>query len=305
MPMQDRHLPLRLVIEPTGPAARPGAAGPATASAVVEPWIDATGREFGYCRVEGDGYHVCLYDFGSFTFTRHSTAVRGAPERGVALDAFYALFWREIAPCVLQQHSWEILHASGLVVGGACIALCGNSQMGKSTLAHAWRRRGGCVYADESIPFRVRERSVAIGPLPFWIRLRPASLRYFNGSEGSIDERSQPLRAESPPAAVNGGVLRAIYLLDHRRDAEGSVRLEAIPPPEALPALLEQAICLTLRDRARNREMVETYITLADTLPTYCLSYPTGLHHVDAVLDRLADHVTHQAAGTASGRSPR
>ena len=109
--------------------------------------------------------------------------------------------------------------------------------------------------------------------------------------------RPLPLAGRAhPEPALNGELLRAIYLLERRRDeappASGypPVLLERTAPEEALFALLQQAICLTLKDRARNRHMMESYMALANAVPTFRLSYPTGLGYVDTILDRLTLH---------------
>src|SRR5438309_5970510 len=147
-PTQSTALPLRLVIDPDDAVARSPASGrvpacgwaaaspefdpgtdPALRAPAFEPWTDAAGCDYGYSFEEEGWYHIRLYGIGSFAFTRHSSLVRGAPEAGVSPDYFHDVFCRQIMPVVLQHHSWEVLHASGLVVVGACLALCGDAEM--------------------------------------------------------------------------------------------------------------------------------------------------------------------------------
>jgi hypothetical protein len=306
----DWELPVGLTIDHEGAAE--GQFPPTALSCAeyhAERWVDMFGRDYG-CYFEKDGaFHVRIYGVGSFIFTRQSMHVRGVPEGGLAPDAFTAAFHREVVPFVLQRHSWEVLHASGLVIAGECVALCGNSEMGKSTLAHAWRRRGGSVYADDAIPFRVERGSISIQTFPFQIRLRPSSLRYFEAQNGKM---SQPEPDRLPAAMMESTVglpptsdarhLRAIYLLDRRHEAEGPVQLEAVSPQTALPALLHQAYCLTLQDQKRNRQMVAHYIALVNAVPIFRLSYPTGLGYVEAILDELTAHGMQRATGQCPGR---
>src|SRR5688500_9196009 len=184
---------------------------PAEANLPIEPWIDPTGRDYGYCYENGDTYTIQIHGAGRFAFGRQSTEVRGTPQAGVEPEAFRDVFCREIVPFVLQRHSWEVLHASGLVVEGWGVALCGNSQMGKSTLAHAWHRRVSGIYADDAIPFRLEGPSIRIGSAPFRIRLRPPSRRYFEaaGKQGTVAP-PEPPGPSLPPAPY----LKVIYLLD-------------------------------------------------------------------------------------------
>jgi hypothetical protein len=159
--------------------------------------------------------------------------------------------------------------------------------MGKSTLAHAWRQRGGPIFADDAIPFRMEEGRTRIHAIPFEIRLRPASREFF-GVPATVEEA--PLSPQEPHRPILR-FLDRIYLLDRRVEMNGDVTIEPVAPEVALPALLHQAYCLTLRDRQRNSQMVETYMALVNRLTTYQLSYPTGLNHLDPILDRLFDHV--------------
>jgi hypothetical protein len=283
MPNKDGGLPVRLIIRSSDAAPSCGAAPQPGADASVERWTDPTGYEHGYSIENGDSYLIHLHGAGHFAFSRHSDQVYGVREPGVATDVFAELFRRQILPFVLQRQRWEVLHACGLVAAGTCIALCGDSQMGKSTLAHAWSRRGGRVFADDAVPFRVEGGRVLLRPIPFRLRLRPPTLQYY----GPCDPH--PGKA---PGMTAGAVLGAIYLLDRRLDdEEGLVRLEPAGPEAALAALLRQAYCLTLRNRDHNRQMIETYLSLMGVVPTFHLSYPTGLDHVETILDRVAAHI--------------
>jgi hypothetical protein len=186
-----------------------------------------------------------------------------------------------------------VLHANGLIVAGAHVALCGSSRMGKSTLAYAWRQRGGQVYADDAVPFRVEAGAVFAHSLPFRIRPRRGARDFFGPSPPAS---SSSIKNPQPATGVSPGPLRTIYLLDRRTDDTGPVELRAVRPDEALPVLLGQSFYLHLRDPNRNRDMIANYAALVTAVPVYQLSYPTGLNHVGATLDRIALHEAGQAA---------
>lgn len=286
MHADTRQLPTSLTLDAATAAVVKATAAPADA---IERWTSLGGHAYGYYWREGDGHRIHLYGVGSFAFSTHSTQVRGAPEPGVEPDIFYASFCREVAPFVLQRHSWEVLHASGLVVADQPIALCGDSETGKSTLADAWHRRGGPTFADDAIPFRIEGRAARLDWMPF--RLRP---RTPHGEQSRC--REAPARAEEYSARQNAlgpdAALGAVYLLERRcDDGDAAVRLEPLAPTALLPELLYQAYCLTLGDRERNRQMVAAYMGLANGTPACRLSYPTGLQYVDSILDCVAEHV--------------
>jgi hypothetical protein len=297
--------PVHLVIDSQGAAASPAVA-PGEVVLSFQPWLDITGRDFGYGFEDDEGYHLYVHGLGSFHFTRNAGVVRAVPAPEVTQDTLRDTFRRHILPRVLQWHGWEVIHASGLVVAGAGIALCGDSEAGKSTLAYAWRRRGGDIYADDAVFLRVEASSVSLQPLPFRIRLRPPSSSYFGAGVPDLNKPGENGCSAATPCGI---ALRAIYLLQRRREGgEGECTLQPVAPADAFAALLQQSFCLTAQDRARNCRMVQNYMSLADAVPTFSLSYPTGLEHVDRILDRLQEHaaaLVKTSASTARARAER
>jgi hypothetical protein len=291
----------RLILAPEEGAADHPEVAPPKGDGWLEPWIDLSGQEYGCCLQDEEGFHVCIYGVGAFDFAPDATEVRGTAAPGISPASFHDTYCREVLPYVLQRCSWEVLHASGLVVAGAGVALCGDSERGKSTLASGWDRRGGGVFADDAIPFRVERGRAPIQVIPFRLRPRTSVLPISEAAVETPDRGSGEAGGEAG-AVADPVFLHAIYLLDRRPDADGPVLFEPAPPTEAVFALLNQAYCLTLRDRDRNRRMVETYLALADAVPAFRLSYPTGLDRVDAILDQLAAHVARHRIGAAGDR---
>lgn len=293
MPKPSRVPLVNLIIASAGgvPLA---AALPAEAPFAYEPWADSAGRQLGHGFGDHWRYHVCLYELGSFVFSHDSPSVTGMPQPGVPMEAFEDAFRRWVLPAFLEWHGWEVLHAGGLVVGDSLVALCGDSEAGKSTLAHAWRQRGGRVFADDAVPFRMVDGAPWIKAIPFRIRLRPPSLRYFGVSAAGASAFVYASQNQSEDV----GVLRSICILERRQEERGDVLLQPIAPEFALPALLRRACSLTLSDRGRNRVMMESYIALVNAVSVFRLSYPTDLDCVETVLDRLAEHGSSQVAGS-------
>jgi hypothetical protein len=261
-----------------------------------EPWVDAVGRDYGYIQRIDQGYRVHLYGVGSYSFDQYSACVRGTPDPGVGIEAFRSTFYRDVLPLVLHGCAWEVLHASGLSIAGTCVAFCGDSQAGKSTLARAGAERGWEVFADDAIPFRIRDATVPIHPIPFQIRLRGPARQYFahisTRRDPSVTDRAESVRPRPR-------CLERIIALDRREDEhDGSITLERLTPSRALPILLRQAYCLGHWDRTRTKVMVATYISLAALLPIFRLTYPSGMDHLDATLDRLRDHIVETGLGT-------
>jgi hypothetical protein len=294
MLIQEALLPVRLVIDPDGAALALGGAAPSAIDGRLEPWTNATGYEYGRGGVVGDRYIVQLYKFGSYVLTRHSDVVLGAPGPGVSHELFQNAFVRKILYWALVWNSWEVLHGCGFEVDGKSIALVGRSEMGKSTLARAWRGRDGFVFADDAVPLRVDGASVPLCPLPFRIQARPPGYR----RDPTRIHVTKPYIELEPAPHLNDDRLRAVYVVDRRRDEpRGPISVQSIRPLEALPAVLRHAYSLTIDLPGRNRELMETYIALVNAIPVYRLSYPTGIEHVEPILDWLHDHVAKHVRG--------
>ena len=122
-------------------------------------------------------------------------------------------------------------------------------------------------------------------PLPFDVRLRPATAALFGLGERSArlaapDDSSEPVgRAPAP--------LEAVCVLDRRCGAPTSAMLAPLKASEAYPALLSNAHCFSLEDPARKRLMLDRYLSLVARVPVVALAVPDGLEGLAAILDAL------------------
>jgi hypothetical protein len=223
-----------------------------------------------------------LPGFATYRFGRMPGPITAIPVPGTAREAVADCHRRFVLPLALQAFRLEVLHASGIVVPDGVVALCGLPRTGKSTLAFGLHRRGYPLWADDSVALDVGDRVAAI-PVPFQIRLRPASRAYFEAETGP----TSTLPAATAPLATQAAApLAAIFVLSRIRDGAGprAHRLRAAAAP---PALLHHAQCFTLRDRARKQRMVEQYLAIAGRVPVYALRFQPSFHKLPAVLDAV------------------
>jgi len=251
---------------------------------------DGLGKEWGFAFQQGGRYLLKLENLGAFVVESGYRQVVGFPDEGVPPSRLQEMFFHRVAPWLLQRQEWDTLHGSAVLTNGGVLAFSGPQRRGKSTLARAWSERGGVAYADDAVPFLVRDGAVLAAQLPQRLKLREPSASRFEPypvAETAVDGREVVHDLESTLRP-----LRAVYWLEAMAgDARNPVsRLQRVPPAEAFPLLLSEVHYFSLRDPDCNRKMVRNYLTLAQTVPVFRLSFAPDLDLLPAVLDQLAGH---------------
>jgi hypothetical protein len=193
---------------------------------------------------------------------------------------------------LLLQRGGLVLHAASVATGGRAYVFCGQSGMGKSTLAAALCR-AGCRFVNDDICAVGADET---GRPVLWpdgrrLKLFENSIAYLN-----LDaQRREVVRAgigkhyvEPPAPAVSApdigaaAKLAAIYILgDQTLPDEAGI--EQLSPLNAAQALLDQSYRRRLAMARRNREVAATAAILRH-VPVFHLTRRRGL-------DRLADTV--------------
>jgi hypothetical protein len=213
----------------------------------------------------------------TYGFRPGAAEVTAVPEADASRATVVEAFERSVLPMALQAEGREALHASGVATDRGVVALAALSETGKSTIAYALVERGHIPWADDAVLFEPSPDGAGMDAvrLPFRIRLRPASERFFaNG--GGLVEHGADEAARVPLAAV--------CLLER---GEGDVRVEQVAPAEAFPAVLTHAYCFDDEDPERRRLMVERYLELVARVPVLRVRFAAGLHNLPAILDAI------------------
>jgi hypothetical protein len=253
-------------------------------SADATTWRDAAGGVVAHARASGERYWMDLPGLATFCFDERSDHVVAAPRPGIAADAVAELYWHAALPLVVQARGGEVLHASGVLMPRGVVALCGASRSGKSTIAYGLHRRGYRLWADDAVALEVTEPAITALPLPFDVRLRPATAALFGLGEEAVRLAGGD---SSEPAGRVPAPLEAVCILDRRRGAPGSLMLAPLKASEAYPALLANAHCFSLEDPARKRLMLDRYLSLVARVPVVTLAVPDGLEGLPGILDAL------------------
>jgi hypothetical protein len=244
---------------------------------------DGRGEFLGYCSAANGTLRVDVADVASYSLEPGATHALAAPHRPLPLELILGTYHHTVLPLLLPVLGLEVIHASAVTGTYGVVALCGVSGAGKSTLAVGLARRGYVIWADDAVAVDTARPQPMAMPLPFAIRLRSDSARFF-GRGGAPDESTAaaPLRAEPAPLAL-------LCLLERAPDAAAAVAVERLDAAEACRAALAHAYCFSVKDPARKRRTIERYLAMVARVPAYGIRFRHGFVHLAVVLDAIED----------------
>lgn len=251
----------------------------------VELWRDLDGRVGALADRRGETFRLHLPTIATFEFELADDEVVVRADPRASRETIVDQFHRTAVPLVLQARGHEVLHASAVRSPRGIVVLCATKESGKSTLACALAARGYTLWADDAVVFTSVADGLESIAVPFRLRLRPASAEHFGRparSSRSFDELAEWTLERAPIAAV-------IVLV--RQPGPRSIELLRLDPGAALTALLAHGYSFSLRDEERKAAMLRQYLALAAALPILEFRYPTGLEHLDEMVDRLEEEV--------------
>ena len=261
----------------------------------VQVWRENDGTVCAYGYVVSGLYWMHFPGLGSYCFSSHSDEVMAFAQPSTQLDWIWDTYYRSVLPMALQMLGKEVLHASGVQTTGGTIAFCAISESGKSTIAYGLSRRGYRLWADDAVVFEISDRVVSTIPLPFRIRLRPASAHYFGHSQA--DARSPTKDDFVSQVEVKPIPLAAVCLLE-RGDSSEVVGIQRLSPIRAFPAVLSHAYCFSLKDMERKQRMMHAYLALVREVPVYAIRFSGGIEKLPQILDGIEQEIIHASLST-------
>lgn len=240
----------------------------------VTVWRDSEGEIAAFGGTFQSGHWMQIPRIASYLFEVDDSEVLAYPQLAVPDEAVLDGFRRVVLPMALQARGQEVMHASAVLGPDGVVALCAVSETGKSTLAFGLSRRGYELWADDAVAFEVEADSVEASPLPFALRLRPASATYF-GVTG------EAITVEEPSPAP----LAAVCVLERVKAEEGGV--ERMTSATAFRSLLTHAYCFDPDEPDRKRHMVEAYLGLTQRVPVFHIGVTAGLERLPDLLDTI------------------
>jgi hypothetical protein len=223
--------------------------------------------------------------------------VVAVPAPGAAPELVELRLLGPVLAFCLEQRGVVTLHASAVAVDGRAVGFLATHGGGKSSLAAASMRRGADLLTDDLLALDVEKGAVRARPGYPQMRMWPAAAAHFTGDVerwprvlAGLGKRRIEIGdggfGAFHPATVP---LAAILLPEHRPDA-AEVRLEPVPPAEAVMTLLAGSYLPRLAPAAGLHERRLTLLgRLVEAVPVRRLVHPRGLGRLDATAVRLLD----------------
>jgi hypothetical protein len=273
---------VKLRIERTGTFQSPPAR---TSNTEFEVWRDGEGEVYAYAEDLGDKYCMHLPGLASFRFSNRGEEVAAAVNNSTNEELVVDAYRRRVLPMALHVSGREVLHASAFRSSAGVIALCADSETGKSTIAAGFQSRGYTLWADDLVAFEISERGSRALSLPFTMRLRASAAALFD----SESPRFNLVASDDFTPADDTAPLVAVCIL--RRDGTGAkpVAVRPLSSAQAFAAVLSHAWSFALQDRERKRRMINNYLELVSRVPIFDIAFQPGLDNLPAILDAIED----------------
>lgn len=228
-------------------------------------WIGGKTRQFVLTQGK-NGYHLTIEGFGRFYTSKDGSIIyslKDVNQLSIA-SKIEAILGPAMILALALQGAW-CLHASAAVFQDQAIALLGESGRGKSTLA--WY-----LSSDDSPGWqRTNDDVLPVSQLPDGVFTLP----HFPQLKLPRDDQPVYKAPEKMP-------LKAIYILSGSAKPEQPIRVQSIPPAQAVLSLVRNTIAARLFDKELlSRHLVFCQV-LAQSVPLQRLSYPHDY-------DRLAE----------------
>ena len=251
-------------------------------------WLDGDNGAVAFSATRGAWHWFRITGAGSYRFPVSDAGsifeCGVVPEGGASSAILVDSYYRSVVPRALQAYGFEALHGSAVAVNGGVVALCAQRETGKSTIAFALQQRGHEAVADDAVVMTVpgldEDRPVEVLPLPFALRLREQSAKHFEAPA----KRRVLVDSHSHRAGEQRLPLSAIVMLARH---DGPVTLERVAGDQAFSLALSQSHAFSMEHGQRKKSMVGNYMRLVRLVPTFRLSFPSGLDHLGAICETI------------------
>jgi hypothetical protein len=175
---------------------------------------------------------------------------------------------------VLRRRSILALHASAVSVAGHAVALCGESQAGKSTTAAALALRGTPVLCEDITPLMQEDGRFQVEPGYPRICLWPDAVEELFGARDALPQLTPswekfflPLEGRNAKFEAQRKPLGAVYMLAPRAAEANAPRIEEVGPREALLELVQNTYMNWLLDRDQRAAEFDALSKLVTQVP--------------------------------------
>jgi len=175
---------------------------------------------------------------------------------------------------VLRRRSVLALHASAVCIGGQAVALCGESQVGKSTTAAALALRGIPVLCEDITPLIEEHGTFQVEPGYPRVCLWPDAVEKLFGARNALPRLTPcwekfflPLDGGNAKFEEQRRVLGAVYHFAPRVAEPDAPRIELLTAREAILELLQNTYMNWLLDRSQRAAEFDALGKLVTQVP--------------------------------------
>jgi hypothetical protein len=205
---------------------------------------------------------------------------------------------------ILRRRGITALHSSTVSVGGRAIALCGESESGKSTTAAALAVRGVSVLAEDISPIREENGILCVEPGYPRICLWPDAVEPLFGSLEALplltpnwDKRFLPLDGGRARFESQKQPLGAVYLLAPREDAMDAPRVEELRPREGLLQLVQNTYMNYLLNGSQRAAELDVLAKIVSQVPVRRLVAHADPKRIGALCELIVSDAERLFAG--------
>lgn len=192
----------------------------------------------------------------------------------------------------LERRGIPCLHANALVRDGCAIGLLAPSQTGKTTLSAAFVQAGWHLLTDDMAAAYRQPDGYAVFASDGAARMWPDSGAWFHGDafaafprvHARFAKRRTALARRARAGAGGAHALQRLYVLEREPAADGAVRIEPLPPGEALLALARDSILgHAVRALGMEQQRLARLADLAAGVAVRRVRYPSGFAHLQEI----------------------
>jgi hypothetical protein len=195
---------------------------------------------------------------------------------------------------IMRQRNIVALHASTVCIDGHAVALCGESEAGKSTTAAALALGGIPVLAEDISPIKEESEVFSVDPAYPRICLWPGAVAALFGAPDALPQLTPSwqkrflaldgVRARFEPESRPLG---AIYLLAPRRSDVDAPRIEAVSRREALLYLVQNTYMNWLLDRTQRAAELDVLARIVAQVPVRRIVPRDNPAHIRTLCDLI------------------
>jgi hypothetical protein len=236
------------------------------------------------------GYLLHAPGFARILIAPDGTELICAPEPGSS--QWTALLPSQALPLAATLRGFEVVHASGVVLGGRAALFAGPPGAGKSSLAAALLRCGGAeLLSDDTVALKLHGDALIAYPGAALLQLRAAEHERLSTRERAVLGVPTAFLGKqrfSPSVAASPAPFGDLFLLERSTDGRAVERIETVDPFE----LLASTFNLSVRTPERLTRHLDLAVALAATGRVHRLRVQPGTDATqlaDIVHERLLE----------------